>query len=178
MVSCGLYESDIVYFGGHIVYSGYITFHGFHYRKERAKLYLDALCIDVSMKRFKDGSALIDGFLDDDGREIAMRNVMDYLPATHFFKEIYSHIEQDAAFMEFLMFRKIKQYVTFFFQFISGLIFIYALYCALFFGLSPRTIILLGTSIATICTLSCLYKYFRHSSLSDYKEKRDKICRN
>ena len=101
-----IYESDILYFGGTVHYTGNVITKSYRSRLEEAIVTLrDTSCI-VYMERFRKGNAAICKFVDN-GRTVS--KIEEYPEACEFMELFDTLTAQDSPYLEFAFMRRVKQ---------------------------------------------------------------------
>lgn len=154
-----IYESDILYLGGTVDYTGKVVVKSFRSKVEEAYVTLKNSHVFVRMERFRDGTAVICDFLDDNGMVLRKNSsaVKDFLCIRDML------LDKDEVFMEFVFIRTAKQVITFIAQTLSLLCFLVSVFRivkAPFLIVSATGLVLLFSCIQFLI-LGALYSYYR-----------------
>ena len=152
----GIYESDITYIGGRVVYTGeYLDTRG--NVLEKAYIVLNGITCEVCMERFRKGNAVISDFVRKDEYGNAGADIEAFLDA------YYDCIDQDEKFMMNIFWRRTKQYLTVLAQVLCVVILGFSIYAFSLHRYHPvLPITLVACSICLFFALGTLYEYYRN----------------
>lgn len=165
----GIYEYDILFFGGTIEYTGKVIAKSRRSRIEEAVITINTIQCCAYFERFRHGNAALICF-SKDGVPIH-KSDLDTYPLAHLFLSVYSNLaEKSDHFLEFMFMRRIKQYSTFILQLLCSIMLIGGIYLIMRQPVQfiRGGILIIGSSflIAFLCSL---YKYYRLQRPADYK---------
>lgn len=155
-MALGIYEQEIVFFGGSVTYSGKILRRGLFSFIEEAEICLDGIKCTVLMERYKDGSAII-----YDSKNGMKKFGCQYFGYDLFLHKFFSLSQNSAKHLSFYFFRRVK-------IFSLALLQLFCIICAITSGIfmlvnsvsSVSAILLLSASLVFILIQNS-YTYVR-----------------
>ena len=157
ILNYGIYEKDIHYFGGSVIYQDNILTKSRRSKVEEAIIVLDDLSCHVYMERFRDGSAALQYFIKNGMIE---ENEI-YPEKEQFLDKIFELYDEDAHFRAHVRRRKLMQKLTLAVQLLCLIIYYWSAYTLWNIEFRPEVLILYILSPVMIFVWGLFYKYYR-----------------
>lgn len=147
-----IYESDIVYMGGTVNYSGNLLYHCKAFSLELANVSVRGLQTDVIMKKYRDGTSVIVDTVDS--------NDSWYSDFIELEVDEYLIVSSRRTVVRFLV---ILAYLICFFSFI------YVVWLTFIYGISLRLVLMALISLAPEFLFVKLFSYIRQLDIAQYR---------
>lgn len=165
----GIYEYDILDFGGEVQWSGRVVSKMRHSVLEDAVIILGEIRCEARFERYDFGNAAICCFVKDGIPENDNENRQETANSKRFLHKYVDICQADDVFLEFQFTRRLKQYITF----VGQILCMIMLFAGVRFLFQPNTfirgIILVAGNTILLFVLGSFYKYYRLMRLSGYK---------
>lgn len=165
----GIYEYDILDFGGEVQWSGNVVSQLRHSVLEDAVVTLGEFQCEARLERFEFGNAAICCFLKDGVPE---KDNEEHSAATNSKLFLHKYVElcqEDDVFLELQFTRRLKQYGTLVLQVLCCIMLVAGLRFLFLPGRILRGIVLITGNILLLFLFGSFYKYHRLMRLSLYK---------
>ena len=162
-----VFETEIVYLGGRVEYTGKIIYRGWGYVMEEAELFFADYHCTVWMKSFKHGSAAIAAYVYGD--HIIQNGEYSRYPETDNLIDAYEHaVTKHYECMEIRFFRVLRRTLTLLMQVVCV---ITSLASATRFVSEPSVcnILFVIAPILIFFLFGSFYKYYRYTDPANYK---------